>query len=386
MLRTLLQRWFTGPYTATFLPMERNGIPFVTASTALRLTPVYRAVSLIANDAARIELECTSAAAQSLLDSPSQYMSAFEFRRAATVQVLLYGNAFAAINRTMGGELLELILLEPGSVSLDNRGGQLTYKTNMYGELAPEQMFHLRAPSVSGLWGESPIDLCATSLRLLAAHEDMSLQSYQNGGNPKIALVHPGKLSPEVMHKMENHFAKAHGGSSNAGRPLVLAEGMKVERISSTMDDQGLESARRYSIADVSRIYGVPASYLSENVGSSYGTMEWLSRMYVESCLSQWLAVWRSEIVAKLGGTGSAVYFDTDDLARPGIAETMAALRTGVEAGIITRNEARDELDMDRLPGLDAPTLALNVGTGGGATNLGTDTSAAAGSVDDFTS
>jgi HK97 family phage portal protein len=159
---------------------------------------------------------------------------------------------------------------------------------------------------------------------------------------------------------------------------------MRIERISSTLDDTGLDGARKYSIGDVSRIYGVPASYLSEDVGSSYGTMEWLSRMYVDACLSHWFATWAAEIVAKLAAPFDTVTWDTDTLAKPGVAEQMAALRTGVEAGFLTRNEARARLDLAPLPGLDEPTLALNVGTGGGSTNIGTDTSAQEGTANDF--
>jgi hypothetical protein len=48
----------------------------------------------------------------------------------------------------------------------------------------------------------------------------------------------------------------------------------------------------------------------------------------------------------------------------------------------MTRNEAREELDMDPLPGLDDPIVAKNMGTGGGTTNIGADTSA--GSSNDF--
>jgi hypothetical protein len=66
------------------------------------------------------------------------------------------------------------------------------------------------------------------------------------------------------------------------------------------------------------------------------------------------------------------------------MAETMAALRTAVEAGVMTRNEAREELDLAPLPGLDTPTLALNVGAGGGSTNIGDDTSESAGTPNDF--
>jgi HK97 family phage portal protein len=221
-------------------------------------------------------------------------------------------------------------------------------------------------------------------LQLLAAQEDMALKAYSNAGNPKIALIHPGPLSLEARQRVMADYEAKHSGTANVGKPLVLAEGMRIERISSTLDDAGLQAARQYSVGDVSRIYGVPSSYLSENVGPSYGTLEWLSRMYVDACLSQWLNVWRSEITAKLATPFDSVVWDTDEMVRPGMAETMAALRTAVEAGVMTRNEAREELDLEPLAGLDVPTMALNMGTGGGTTNIGTDTSQDAGTPNDF--
>ena len=384
MIRSLLQRLFVGPWSSTILTEGGGSIPYVSAGNALRYTPVYRAVTLIANDIARIEMEITASGADSLLRSPSPYMSAFEMRRAMTMQVLLYGNAFAAINRTRGGELLELILLEPDSVSLDLTGPRPLYRTRLYGDLAQEQIFHLRAPNTTGLWGDSPINLCRTSLQLMAAQEEMALKAYSNAGNPKIALVHPGPLSLEARQRITADYEAKHAGTQNTGKPLVLAEGMRVERISSTLDDAGLQAARQYSVGDVSRIYGVPSSYLSENVGPSYGTLEWLSRMYVDACLQQWMQVWKAEIITKLATPFDSVIFDTDDIVRPGMAETMAALRTAVEAGFMTRNEAREELDLEPLPGLDAPIVALNMGTGGGQTNLGDDTSEEAGTPNDF--
>ena len=106
MLRGLLQRMFVGPWTSTILADGAFSTPSVNATNAIRYTPVYRAVTLISNDIARISLSVSDTGAESLLASPSPYMSAFEFRRAMTMQVLLYGNAFAAINRSVGGELL----------------------------------------------------------------------------------------------------------------------------------------------------------------------------------------------------------------------------------------------------------------------------------------
>jgi HK97 family phage portal protein len=384
MLRSLLHRWLGHWGThGVILPTSFDvaGMPTITPGTALAYTPVYRAASLIANDVARVPLDVSERTANALLQQPNRWQNGFEFRRALTMQALLYGNAFAVINRTLGGELLELLPLDIESVSLDLTKPEPVYKTRLYGEVPMSSMLHLRAVGLDGLWGESPVRLCRTSLQILAAQENSQLEVMKNAGNPKLAFVHPGPLSEGARQSISEKFLQHHAGAENAGKPLVLAEGMRVERISSTLDDAGIAAARRYSVEDVSRIYGVPTSYLSEHSANAYGSMEWLSRMYVDACLQHWFSTWAAEIVAKLAPFGSAT-FDADMISRPSLAEQMAALRTGVESGVITRNEAREYLNLAPLDGLDDPILAKNMGTGGGQTNIGADTSA--GSVDDF--
>jgi HK97 family phage portal protein len=384
MLRSLLHRWLGHWGThGVILPTSFDvaGMPTITPGTALAYTPVYRAASLIANDVARVPLDVSERTANALLQQPNRWQNGFEFRRALTMQALLYGNAFAVINRTLGGELLELLPLDIESVSLDLTKPEPVYKTRLYGDVPMSSMLHLRAVGLDGLWGESPVRLCRTSLQILAAQENSQLEVMKNAGNPKLAFVHPGPLSEGARQSISEKFLQHHAGAENAGKPLVLAEGMRVERISSTLDDAGIAAARRYSVEDVSRIYGVPTSYLSEHSANAYGSMEWLSRMYVDACLQHWFSTWAAEIVAKLAPFGSAT-FDADMISRPSLAEQMAALRTGVESGVITRNEAREYLNLAPLDGLDDPILAKNMGAGGGSTNLGSDTSA--GSVDDF--
>jgi HK97 family phage portal protein len=387
MIREVFRRWFGYyPSLGVLLPtMDRGGMPVVTPLSALSYTPVYRAVSLIAQDTARIGFRTSAPLLSTLLNQPNAYLSGYEFRRSMMLQATLYGNAFALINRTRGGEVFALEILDVESVQLDVSRDEPFYRSAQYGDLPVSDVFHLRALGFGGLWGESPVRVCRTALTIMGAQESAQLEVMRNAGNPKLAIVHPGPLSAGARQSIAEKFQSDHGGAENAGKPLVLAEGMKVERISSTLEDSGISAARQYSIADVARIYGVPASYLGEP-SNAYGSMEWLSRMYVDSCLSHWLGAFRSEVLAKLAGPADTFDFDTDELVRPSLAETFAALRTGVEAGIITRNEARERLDLDPLDGLDTPTLALNMGTGGGTTNLGNDTSESAGSVDDFAS
>jgi HK97 family phage portal protein len=384
VIADIIRNLFRRNYSTTLLGGEMSAVPNVGPLTALRYTPVYRAVTLIAGDIARLNCKLSEPTADVLWRQPSVWWGAFEFRRALMMNALLYGNGFALINRTKGGELLELLLLDNDNVSLDTQSGVPTYSVRGFLGVPAADILHVRAPSTNGLWGESPINLCRTSIQILASQEQMALTSYRNAGNPKIALIHKAKIDEALMQKIENYYMKRHGGAENAGKPVVLGDDVRIERISSTLDDTGLEAARKYSIADVSRLYGVPASYLSEDVGSSYGTMEWLSRMYVDGCLAAWMAAVESELKAKLMNPYASVSWDTDALIRPGVAEQMAALRTGVEGGYLTRNEARAKLDLKPLEGLDAPTLALNVGTGGGSSNLGSDTSEEEGTPNDF--
>lgn len=384
LLNRFFGHWATFPGASYLIQQSMSGVPIVDPDTALMHTPVYRAVGLIANDLSRVDCSVSDGTVDALLRSPNRYMSGFEFRRLMTMQCALYGNAFALINRTQSGELLELMPLGVHSVTLDLSGAVPVYRTSNYGDLPIDKVLHLRTMGYSGLWGESPARLCKDALTVMAAQEQSQLKSMENAGQPKLALVHPGALNDKQRQMIAEQYMKLHSGSVNAGRPVVLGDNMRVERISSTFDNDGIDAARRYSVQDVSRIFGVPVSYLSEHSTQPYGSMEWLGRMYVDHCIQHWAAIWKSEILQKLASPFDTVTFDFDALMRPSIAEQMAALRTGVEAGFLTRNEARAALDLEPLPGLDEPIVAKNMGTGGGTTNLGTDTSKEAGTPNDF--
>ena len=163
----------------------------------------------------------------------------------------------------------------------------------------------------------------------MAAQESAQLEVMRNAGNPKLAIVHPGPLSAGAREAIAQKFTSDHGGAENAGKPLVLAEGMRVERISSTLEDSGISAARQYSIADVSRIYGVPVSYLGETT-NAYGSMEWLSRMYVDACLAHWFAAFKAESLAKLAGPADSFEFDI---------ETRATIAAWVDAYLVEFDE-----------------------------------------------
>ena len=348
-------------------------IPFILPTNALQSTAVYRATTLISNDIARTPMEFDNPNLEQIFRRPNQFQSGYDFMRSMTLQALLFGNSFALINRKKNGEIYEILPLAIGSVSLDIGGKTPIYKTTQYGDVKPENILHIKATLLEGLWSPSPASLCKTAITISMAQEDSFLEGMNNGGFlSKNVFIHPANINAGARQAIIAEYLKTHGSTKNAAKPAVLAEGMKVERIQSTANGSEVDAARKYSLSEVSRIFGVPMSYLSETAGSVYGSMEFLSRMYLDSCLSHWYNAWKAEIELKLG---EDPYFDTDMLIRPTMTETFAALRTGMESGLITRNEARAYLDFAPVAGGDEFILAKNMGMGGGQTNAGQDVS-----------
>jgi HK97 family phage portal protein len=365
-----VRQWFSPMGSEPYPPTYWNSVgSFTNPTAALALTPVWRACNLIANDVARTPAEWSNPNLETLYNRPNQYQSGYDFRRQMTLQCLLFGNSFALINRRGSGSIYEIVPFDVGTVTLQIIDGVPTYQSAQYGRIPTQDIIHLKFLIVDGLWAQSPVGICKTSISTGLINDENSNSLAQTA--PNIAFVHPNAVNAAARQAISDTYMKNHTGSSNIGKPLVMAEGIKIQEISSTPNQLGLEIARKYTTHEVSRMFGVPVSLLSESTSSTYGSLEFLSRVYLDGCISHWLQSWQSEYNTKLN---EECLFDTDFLVKPPMAETFAALRTGIESGVLTKNEARAILDYDPVPEGDVFSQALNLGTGGGTTNLGTDT------------
>lgn len=358
----------------------------VTEETAWTLVPVYRAISMIGNDIGRLPVSVVTGEGRSTVSVPSavsdlltldanRYFGGFEFRRTLTTQALRYGNAFAQIVRSGRGEILELIPLLPADVTLHVSGATVTYRHTQLGEMQPEDILHVKAPGSDGLWGESPVRLAREALGLMRAMEKAGGSLYKNAGVPKLAFVHPGTLSSAAQQSIVDSYLTKHGGPANAGRPLVLGEGMRIEKINQTLEDQMWAVAREFSIQEVSRLFGVPVVYLSDHSRSTFASIVELTRTYWDGCLAHWCAVWGEEIRRKLLSPGQRISWDTRDLLKGSFADQVSALRSAIEVGLLSQNEARERLGMAPVDGGDEILRPANTLVG---TEPDDDTEAAA--------
>jgi HK97 family phage portal protein len=110
-----------------------------------------------------------------------------DFRSAMTVQMALWGNAYAEIVRS-GDRVVALMPLRPGRMTpyiTDN--GDLQYHYNLQSGIkvyAQQSILHLKGFGVDGIVAASRNDYAREAYGLTVAAETFAAKQFANGGTP----------------------------------------------------------------------------------------------------------------------------------------------------------------------------------------------------------
>ena len=135
---------------------------------------------------------------------------------------------------------------------------------------------------------------------------------------------------------------------------------MRATQVGQTLKDSDWIMSRRFSITEVSRMYSVPPAFLFDLEYSTLENTGAQMRSYISTCLTMYMNIFASEIYTKLLGDGERLTFNTTPLMMGTFREEMESLRMGLDAGIITSNEARAILGLESLEGGDEMTMSKN--------------------------
>ena len=326
-----------------------------------------RCIDLIAGDCARLPIELRrgsellQSAAVEVLSQGSPMHSGFELRRQLQADALTTGNGFAYLLRDSMDELIGWRYLQPTRVAMLPAPTGASWRLD--GEpIDYADLLHIRArPNADNpLWGVAPLQRCRTAAELATTQDVTGVEAMKNAGLGKIALVHPASMAPEAKASLSEAYVRAHLGARNLARPLVLSEGIKVEKVSDPFAQSAWLDSRRFSVAEIGRAFGVPGQLLFSVDGGTLSSVYEAYRLYVDSCLTAWAAVWASELTRKLAPAVGTVQLPTAQLLRSSASESSAVWTSLVAGGIATRNEARAQFGLPPLAGLDVPTLRLD--------------------------
>ena len=312
-----------------------------------------------------------------LHDQPNEFQTNVEFFEMMVAALALRGNAYAYVNRTRSGRVVELLPLHPDMVRATMADGwklnyQITLPDGTFRDMGQGDLLHVRGLTLNGWLGISPIAYARESIGLALATEKFGGQLFRNGAKMGGVLEHPGKLGEDAYKRLKDSFDAATSGE-NAHKTALLEEGMKFSKISMSADDAQFLETRKYQRSEIASIYRVPPHMIGDLERATFSNIEQQSLEFVTHTLMPWLTriekAIKRDLLTPQERQQYTVKANVSRLLRGDAAARSSYYASGITNGWLTRNEARaNESEMGNLlpplEGLDVPLMPVNLTDG----------------------
>lgn len=231
---------------------------------------------------------------------PNGWQSPSEFKRLMQTWALAEGNAYALVVRSLG-RVVELRPVPPERVSVEQTPDwSLDYRvTGPDGQpraVPTTDILHLRGPGLDGVRGLSRVRLAAMTLSTAQRAREAAEHLYRHGIMASGALRHPGRLGTEAVEHLRRSMEDRYAGSANAGKWMILEEGMEAQTFPATAESSQLVEMRAAQVEEIARIFGVPRPLMGMDETSWGSGIEQLAILFSRFTLGPWMVAWEEAI------------------------------------------------------------------------------------------
>lgn len=366
--------------------------PTINLETAFKVSVVFACLKVLSQGGAQVPFKLfretedggmtrrAPAKDHSLYDlvatAPNDWTTSFEFRETLILHAAI-GNAYAFLNRGIGGKILEMILLDPSKVEkVQNDDYSIVYKvTGKSGAVRTfqsEAIWHVKGPSWNGLLGMDALNVAREALGLAIATEESHAKLHAKGVRASGTYSVDSNLNADQYKSLKAWIEKEMAGAENAGSPMILDRGAKWLSTAMTgLDAQHLET-RKFQIEEICRFFGVmPIMVGYSDKAATYASAEQMFLSHVVHTLSPWYARVENSadlhlLTKKERASGLYFKFMAAGLLR-GAAKDRAeyyakALGSGGSPAWMTQDEIRGLEELNPLGG-DAAILPVATNT-----------------------
>ena len=368
-----------GGSSVLYVPMPNDG-------DAMNISTVYRCVELVSNKVASLPLlyqrlkndvfvdDTTSNLHNLLRVQPNPYMTAFDFWKLLTAQVMLNGNAYVYPMRDpVTQEVIALFLINPLAVSHNTLNDTYTFNDHIAGvggTFGEDEIIHIKNYTVDGKTGLSTISHARLTTCIANSAEKETLNRFANGGGVRGFITndidpsrpgwgkHADKELDALSENIESTFRSGHQIAAIHGSAKFQQAAM------SSADMQFLES-KKFNVVEICRWFGVsPALCYAE--GSNYKTAELADIELLANTLGPFLTRIENEFLRKLVVSPALwnkrrFYFDKRLLYACDLASRANYQRQTIETGVYSINDWRAFENLPKVEGGDTVLVSANL-------------------------
>ena len=322
-----------------------------------------------------------------LLNRPNPLQSYSEFFNSLFGYVLLGGNAYILKVGSEMGTPQELHQLRPDRMVIKGSGNpipdryeyvvngrvQKTYmvdQVNGYSEVKHVKLWN----PLDDYYGLSPMSAAAVEVDQFNMSSKHNVNLLQNGARPSGAVIFKpqddagfaANLSESQRQQLLTDLNNRFSGAGNAGRPMLLEGDFDWKEMGLTPKDMDFHRLKNMAATDIALCFGVPSQLVGVPDAQTYANVsEARLALYeetiiphlrkIESDLNEWLV--------PLYDDRLTLEFDIDSI--PALSErkrkTYENVTSAVREGIMTRNEAREQIGLSPVDGADGLYISANL-------------------------
>ncbi len=356
---------------------------------------VYRCINEIANNASRVKImlfrgdqELDNHPLLDLLYNPSPTMSQVEWFQSLYSYLLISGNNYIL---SVGGDNTpptELYNLRPDRMKIraGTRAMPVAYDYMLKGQIVESydvdqatgasKVKHIKLFNpLDDYYGMSPMQASSVDIDQHNLANKHNVNLLQNGARPSGAVIFNPKdetgghvqLTDVQRNQLMNDVNQRFSGTGNAGKPMLLEGDFDWKEMGLSPKDMDFIQLKNMSAKDIALVYGVPSQLIGIPDSQTYSNFaEAKLALYNETIIplldriqgdmNEWL-------VPMFNEQGLELRYDIDSI--PAMAEqrkrVFESVSAGVKDGILTRNEAREQLGYEPIEGADSLLVSANL-------------------------
>lgn len=307
-----------------------------------------------------------------LNNAPNIIATGTDFKEKIVRDLVLHGNAYVDIERD-GNNIVSLWNIDASDVGISKYSDRekphvvkdvkfKIYSSNV--ELNLDDVMILTESSEDGgLTGQGVIARGYRTIELALNEIELNKNIMNNGSSPISVVKLDKNLSAEAQQRLRDSWTKMYASSQNAGKLLILEQGMEYEKLSFSPAELGLSASRSKTQTELCSLFGVPESMI-DSTANTYGNVENSSIRFLQYSITPHINVIetslnRSLLLEKEKNT-KFFKINTDSVLQTTQRERYEALNVGISSGILSLNEARIK---ENLPPIDDNFHRLSLGS-----------------------
>lgn len=352
----------------------------VNHSTALRVAVVIRCADVVAKTMASLGCHLYKESGNSrerakahqlyklLRYLPNPETTAYEFWHMYVFSLMLTKGAYAKIVRDQNGFIRELWNIPTNRVfpGRNSQTGEryidVTYSSNSYWgtKVSGERIYapnFMHTPGLRFQDGDDPhdfINIAADVLGLSMSLNGYAKDFFENGANLGGFVEYPNAVNLEAFNKFKDDWQKAYSGVVNQHRWAILEGGFKLTKFDSKPEEaQALES-RKFEIAEVCRIMGVPPHKVYDLDRATFNNIEEINIEYVQETIDPMderldQTVYK-DLLTTLEQKRFYTKFNTNKLLKGNTVARTNYYNSMRQNGVMNADDIRELEDMNKLP------------------------------------